>query len=109
MVDVLQLCDIFENFSNMSRKACGLDPAWYCTLPGLSWYSMLKQTGMKLELFSEGQNDMIDFIEHDVRGGLSQISHRHAIANHKYLTDYDKDKNLYLLNFWTQIIYMGME
>ena len=31
----------------------GLDPAWYCTGPGLAWDAALKKTEMKLDLIED--------------------------------------------------------
>ena len=42
--DVLLLADISENL-----KFDRLDPCHYFSSPGLSWYAMLKVTGVKLE------------------------------------------------------------
>jgi hypothetical protein len=35
--DVLQLADISESFRDVCVKNYKLDPAWYCTAPGLAW------------------------------------------------------------------------
>ena len=81
--DICQLADVFENFRNLSMDVYGLDPAHYFTAPGLFWDSMLKMTGVKLELLTD--IDMVTMIEKGTRGGISMISHRHAIANNKYM------------------------
>ena len=39
--DVLSLADIFENFRNICTNHYGLDPAWYCSAPGLAWDAAL--------------------------------------------------------------------
>ena len=52
-LDVALLADVFENFRSISQSAYGLDPAHYWTLPGFSWDACLKETGVKLELFTE--------------------------------------------------------
>ena len=47
--DVLQLADVLEKFIGTCLKYYGLDPCHCFSSPGLSWYAMLKMTGVKLE------------------------------------------------------------
>ena len=96
-IDVLLLAEIFENFRNVCLKNYELDPAHYYTSPGLSWDALLKFSKQKLELLSD--INMIQFIESGIRGGVSMISHRHSIANNKYLKNYDSDKELKSINY----------
>ena len=77
--DVLLLADVFENFRRTALSTHKLDPAHYLTLPGYSWDALLKSTEVSLELITEP--DMYLFIEKGLRGGISMVSHRHAIAN----------------------------
>ena len=88
--DVLLLADIFQNFREICLDIYGLDPAHYVSSPGLSWDAMLKMTGVRLDLLSEV--DMQNFIEKGMRGGISTITHRYAVANNKYMKDYDPEK-----------------
>ena len=97
-IDVLLLAEIFENFRNVCLKNYELDPAHYYTSPGLSWDALLKFSKQKLELLSD--INMIQFIESGIRGGVSMISHRHSIANNKYMIkNYDPDKELKTINY----------
>jgi hypothetical protein len=82
--DVLLLTDIMENFRKVCRANYGLDPLWYYTAPGLAWDAILKLTKVELELISDP--DMYLFIERGIRGGISTITKRHAIANNKYIS-----------------------
>ena len=90
--DVLLLADIFQNFREINLTNSGLDPAHYVSSPGLSWDAMLKMTNVKLDLISDV--DMQNFIEKGMRGGISTITHRHAVANNKYMRkeNYDPEK-----------------
>ncbi|XP_074026183.1 uncharacterized protein [Leptinotarsa decemlineata] len=88
--DVLLLCDIFENFRNMSLGTYKLDPAHYFTSPGLSWDAMLKFTGVELELLTD--IDMVHFFQNGIRGGVSQCSERKHIANNQFLPNYNPNE-----------------
>jgi len=87
-LDVLLLADIFENFRKLSLHIYKLDPAHFYTLPGLSWDACLKHTGQELQLLTD--ESMYLFLEASIRGGVSVISHRHAVANNPYLEDKTK-------------------
>ena len=86
--DTLLLADVCENFRGACKQYYKLDPCHYFTSPGLAWDAMLKMTGVKLELISDV--DMFQFIEKGLRGGISNITHRHGVANNKYMSSYDE-------------------
>ena len=89
--DVLLLTDIWENFRSVCYKMYNLDCEYYYTSPGLSFDAMLKYTKQELELITD--LDQYLFVENGIRGGVSQISTRHAISNNKYMSSYDKTKD----------------
>jgi len=90
-IDVLLLCDIYDNFSKKCTKIYNLDPCQYYTTPGLFWDAMLKTTKIELELLTD--INMYNFIMKGIRGGLVQCSKRQSIANNKYLgNNYDCSK-----------------
>jgi len=97
--DVCLLSDVFESFRKTCFKNYGLDPAHYYTAPGLSWDAAFKHTKAKIECFTD--YEMVLFIEKGMRGGISQISHRYAKANNKYMgKDYDKSKKSSYIMYW---------
>lgn len=87
-IDILLLCDTFENFRTLCIDNYGLDCAHYFSLPGFTFDAMLKYTKVELELLSN--YDMYMFIERGIRGGTTTCSKRHACANNKYMkSDYN--------------------
>jgi len=54
----------------------------------------------KLVSFKEGQEDMLDFIKENQRGGISLITHRYAKANNYYLDDYNKNLPTSFIKYW---------
>jgi len=54
----------------------------------------------KLISFHEGQEDMLDFIKENQRGGISLITHRYAKANNFYLDDYNKNLPTSFIKYW---------
>ncbi|XP_058974383.1 uncharacterized protein LOC131800720 [Musca domestica] len=97
--DVLLLADIFENFRDLCIRVHKLDPCQYITAPSLSWDAMLLCTGVELELFTD--INMYNFCKNGIRGGLTQCSTRHSVANNPSMSNYDQSKpdvNIYYLD-----------
>ena len=93
--DVILLANVFEEFRNTCIKHYGLDPANFYTSPGLAWKACLKKTGIKLQLLIDP--DMLMMFERGIRGGITQMVHRFAEANNKYMDKYDSQKpSLYI-------------
>ena len=107
ITDVLLLADVFENFRSCCINSYKLDPVNYYTLPGFAWDAMLKMTDVKLDVFSEDQNDMYLMTERGIRGGISVISNRYSKANNKYLHEtYNKDEPSKYISYLMPIICM---
>ena len=79
--DTTQLADIFEQFRTRCLREYKLDPAYYCTASGLALDACLKYTNVKIELITD--ENMYLVFEKGIRGGISQVIQRHAIANNK--------------------------
>ena len=95
--DVAQLSDAFENFRSLCLKKYELDPSYFVSTPGLAFEAMLKCTKVKLELLTD--LDMVHMVEKGIRGGLTQVVKKHALANHKYLPCYDASKKSLFLQY----------
>ncbi|GFX28916.1 uncharacterized protein TNCV_3029591 [Trichonephila clavipes] len=81
-----------------------LDPCWYFTTPALSWDVILLHTKVAIELFTD--YDMLLFIEKGVRGGISQCCNRYAIANNRYMSNFNPDDEIkYLMYFDANNLY----
>ena len=87
--DVLLLADVFESFRSTCLSHYRLDPCHYFSAPGLSWDALLRMTWVNLDLISDFNAQL--FIEKGMRGGISTITHRHAVANNKYMKNYNPE------------------
>ena len=67
--------DIMVNFRKTVYDECGMDCFKFLTLPGLSYASMLKQTGVRLEQMSDP--NMYLTIETGLRGGFCGTGQRY--------------------------------
>ncbi|XP_049769187.1 uncharacterized protein LOC126106833 [Schistocerca cancellata] len=86
-IDVLLLSDVFENFRNLCIKTYELDPAHYVTSPGLAWDALLKTSKIELQLITD--IEQLQFIERGIRGGIVHCSCRHAVANNRFMSNYN--------------------
>jgi len=92
--DVYLLAEVFEKFRReFLCSEYAIDPAYYFTIPGLAYDGMLKITNVELELLTD--YDMIIMFERGIRGGLTQVSRRHAKANEDNAIIYIDANNLY--------------
>ena len=78
-LDVLLLADVFENFRITCLEFYKLDPLHYYTMPGLARDASLRMSRVNLELITD--ENMSNFIENNIRGGISMISTCHVQAN----------------------------
>ena len=83
------LADVYKKFRDKCIEIYGLDPSCFLSTPGLAWQACLKKTNINLELLTD--IDMLLMIESEIRGGMCQLTHRHAEANNKYMNNYNKN------------------
>ena len=81
--DIILLANVFKAFRKVCLKNYGLDPALFCTMPGLAWKVCLKKTRIPLELLLDP--DKLLMFERGIRGGITQSVHRWAKANNPYM------------------------
>ena len=79
-----------KNFRDKHIEIDKLDPAYFLTTPGLSWWACLKKTVVKLELLTD--ENMFLMYEKGISGGMCQVTCKYAEANNKYMKNYDKNK-----------------
>jgi hypothetical protein len=74
--DVFLLAEVVLDFRNNIWKSFGLDACQYLSLPHMAKDILLKETGAEIELVSD--QEMSDFLQKNIRGGLSFVNLRHA-------------------------------
>ena len=95
--DTAQLSDVFESFRSTCLKVHNLDRAYFLSTPILAFQAMLKVTKAEIETFTD--IDMILMTQKCIRGGLTQDVKKHAVANNKYLPEYDSTKKSVFLQY----------
>ena len=104
--DTLFLADVFENFRNKCTEIYELDPAHFLSESGLTWQACLKETGIRVEVLTDA--DMLLMVEKVIRGEICHAVYRYAIANNKYMKNYDKNKeSSYILYLDASNLYGG--
>ena len=83
--DVVLLANVYEAFRDTCLRHYQLDPAHFYISPGLAWRACLKCTRIKLELLTNP--DMLLMFEQGIRGGITQVVSKYALANNKYMGD----------------------
>ena len=76
---VLLLADIFETFRKTCLDFYSLDPLHYFTTADLAWDVALRMSRVDLQLITD--ENMYNFVDNSIRGGISMISTRYAKAN----------------------------
>ena len=89
-LDTTLLADIFENFRDKHIETDKLDPAYFLTTPGLSWWACLKKAGVILELLAD--ENMFLTYEQSLCGGICNKVHSYVEVNNKYMKNYDRNK-----------------
>ena len=79
------LANVFEAFRDTCLRHYALDPAHFYTSPGLAWCTCLKHTGIKLEHLTDP--DILLIFEQGIRGGITQVVGKYALANNGYMGD----------------------
>jgi hypothetical protein len=113
LLDVCLLADVFENFRSLCFKEDKLEPLHYISLPGYTFDSALMFSKLpdnpnpthglpfEIELFKKGQEDMYQFAEASIRGGISMTPGRYAKANHEFIEEeYDPNRPLSHIIYW---------
>ena len=90
-LDVLLLADVMENFRTGCILDYKLDPLHYFSTAHYTFDAYLKMSRVTFELLTDVNQYF--FCLKGIRGGVSMVSSkRYAIANNKYLDQYNVDK-----------------
>ena len=86
--DVLLLACVFEKFIKVSINEFDINPLYCVSLPGYTWQSGLKQTGINLQTLQD--KDMILLLENIILGGIS------SVMGNRYIKSDENKKILYV-------------
>ena len=92
--DVLLLACVFEKIIKVSQNEFKINPLYCVSLPGYTWQSGLKYTGINLQTLQD--KDMILLLENNIRGGISSVmGDRYVRSNENKKILYIDANNLY--------------
>lgn len=92
ILDVLLLADVLDSFSESFYKIAGLEILNYITAPSFSYDSLLNLSNVKIDLLHKGQEEIYNYFENSIRGGMSFSCTREIHANNKYMSNFNKDE-----------------
>ena len=96
--NVVLLMNVYEAFRKTCLEHYKLDPAHFCTSPGLAWKACLQCTEIRLKLLTDP--DMLLMFELGIRGGIAQAVRKYAAANNPYMRDkFDPNENTTYLQY----------
>ena len=94
--DVLKLICAFEKFIKVSINEFGINPLYCVSLPGQTWQSGFKYTGINLQTLQD--KDLILTLENNLRGGTSSVMEDR----------YKKQLNIKRHFIWMLPVFMGI-
>ena len=80
-LDTALFGDTFENFRDKHIETDKLDPAYFLSTPGLSWWACFRKTDVRLELLID-ENMFLKY-EQVIHGGICNKVHSYAEASNK--------------------------
>ena len=106
--DTFILADVFENFREICYQTYSLDCAQYYTASNLSGDAFLRVCKADIQLLTNREH--LDMAENLKRGGISSVfAKRLAIANNKFVENYDKNsKSTFLTLIDANNLYGGI-
>ena len=78
---IVYYCAVFENFRSNCLQQYNIDPCYYFSAPHFTFDAFLRHSSLTLELLSDINQYL--FIIKGIRGGMSMVSKRYALANNK--------------------------
>ena len=90
------MSDVSKNFRKLCLNIFHLNAPKFISAPGLAWQAALKRSGVKLEILTD--INLLLIFENGMRGRICNSISRYAKANNKYIKNFDKINNHYILN-----------
>ena len=104
LADCLLLCNVLENFRTNCLEQYSIDPCYYFSTPHFTFDAFLRYSSLTLECLSDINPYL--FVIKGIRGGMSMVSKRYALANNKYVEgDISSKSQSFILYFYANNLY----